>query len=309
MDESLTVQSSVTSPVIDGLKDVLFGSIAGCTGKLIEYPFDTIKVRLQSQRHDQPLRFNGTWDCIHKTFTQEGLIGFYKGLPSPMVGAGLEAATLFLSYNMAQGSLKSILDLKELELRHLVACGAISGGFASFVLTPVELIKCKLQVGNLYAADGHSITITGLIKKIYLKEGLKGFWFGQTGTLLRECGGSASWFGVYELMTRFLKTQRLGRATTSKDENTTAELLASGASAGIAYNLSLFPADTIKSKMQTFSITNPGEGSLDFKGAFNLIYKHGGVKAFYNGLGITLIRAIPANAVIFFTYEKLKTIF
>lgn len=236
-------------------------------------------------------------------------MGFYKGLTSPMVGAALENATLFLSYNTAQSSIKSVLNLKELEMRHLVLCGAISGGFASFVLTPVELIKCKLQVENLYATNGQQTNITGLIKRIYLKEGIKGFWFGQTSTLLRECGGSASWFGVYELMTRFLKTQRLGRPTTSKDENTTIELLVSGASAGIAYNLSLFPADTVKSKMQTFSITNPGEGSLDFKSAINLIYKHGGIKGFYNGLGITLVRAVPANAVIFLTYERLKGAF
>lgn len=82
--------------------DLLFGSAAGFTGKLVEYPFvphlrpfkvdlpffqDTIKVRLQSQ----PIRtaaslqattpFNGTFDCLWKTLKTEGVFGLYKVTP------------------------------------------------------------------------------------------------------------------------------------------------------------------------------------------------------------------------------------
>ncbi|KAH3680099.1 hypothetical protein WICMUC_000557 [Wickerhamomyces mucosus] len=291
------------------IQDILFGSIAGSIGKLIEYPFDTIKVRLQSQPHDKPPKFKGTKDCIIQTFKNEGTVGFYKGITSPIIGASLENATLFLSYHLAQSSFKKLLNNEELTIPYLIACGGISGGFASFVLTPVELLKCKLQVSNLYSKQ--SVSVLTLIQDIYKTHGIKGFWWGQTGTLIREMGGSASWFGVYEIMTRWLKSIN-GRL-----ENTTPELLISGASAGIAYNISLFPADTIKSKMQTYSIINPNSKPLNFKQSVQLILKYHGISGFYKGLGITLIRAVPANAVEqqrekllsnFEVYEHLKQI-
>jgi DAHP synthetase I family/SPFH domain / Band 7 family/Mitochondrial carrier protein len=40
----------------DALKDIALGSAAGMMGKFIEYPFDTVKVRLQSQPDHLPLR-------------------------------------------------------------------------------------------------------------------------------------------------------------------------------------------------------------------------------------------------------------
>ncbi|CDR37349.1 CYFA0S01e09868g1_1 [Cyberlindnera fabianii] len=295
----------------DSLKDLLFGSLSGCVGKTIEYPFDTIKVRLQSQPHGQPLIYNSTWDCIRKTVRSEGLTGFYRGVSSPIVGAAAENATLFFSYGIAQDVIKKyVVQTKgDLPLPYLVLCGGISGVVASYVLTPIELIKCKMQVEQVYSGQGKPNTVLGHIKHVWKMGGLKGFWFGQTGTLLREAGGSASWFGVYELVSKTLKEWRLGRRANSDDTNTIGELLFSGASAGIAYNLSLFPADTVKSTMQTGSIVNPEQKPMTFQEAARTIYKHGGVKSFYRGLGITLARAIPSNAAIFFTYEGLKNHF
>ncbi|ODV76152.1 Ort1p [Cyberlindnera jadinii NRRL Y-1542] len=294
--------------VADSLQDILFGSLSGCTGKTIEYPFDTVKVRLQSQPHDQPPKFAGAWDCIRKTFQKEGIVGFYRGISSPIVGAAAENATLFVSYNIAQTAIKKhVLQTKDdLTIPYLVLCGGISGLVASYVLTPIELIKCKMQVESLYSNKTSSIT--QLCRAVWRTGGLAGFWHGQTGTLLRECGGSAAWFGVYEFVSFELKKLRLKRTPTSKDTNSVPELLISGASAGVGYNLSLFPADTIKSKMQTSSIINP-EAHLTFISAAKDLYRHGGISIFYRGLGITLIRAIPSNAVIFFTYEELKKIF
>lgn len=195
---------------------------------------------------------------------------------------------------------------QELPLNLLILSGGFSGFIASYVLTPIELIKCKMQVEQVYSHNKSSIL--QLIKQVLKQDGIKGFWHGQTGTLLRECGGTASWFGAYEFVSKELKILRLGKDNINGADSTISELLASGACAGIAYNLSLFPADTIKSKMQTSSVINP-KSQLNFISTAKLIHKHGGVRAFYRGLGITLARAVPSNAVIFFTYEQLKKTF
>ncbi len=184
----------------------------------------------------------------------------------------------------------------------LFTAGAISGAFASFVLTPIELIKCQMQVQRLYSTPetAKHNGIIYLVKEVVKKEGLKGFWKGQTGTFLRESGGSASWFGAYEYVSLFFRNYH------KRETNTIGELLISGACGGIAYNASLFPADTIKSKMQTDSIISGSSKSQGFLEVGKEIYTANGIKGFYRGMGITLLRAAPASATIFLVYEKLK---
>ena len=53
-----------------------FLGIAGC---LVGHPFDTLKVRLQTQSVHNPV-YNGLLDCILKTLKWEGIGGFYKGV-------------------------------------------------------------------------------------------------------------------------------------------------------------------------------------------------------------------------------------
>ncbi|KAI2449842.1 mitochondrial ornithine carrier protein, partial [Ophidiomyces ophidiicola] len=57
----------------EAVKDVLFGSLAGIAGKYIEYPFDTVKVRLQSQPDGIPLQYKGPIDCFRQSFKAEGV--------------------------------------------------------------------------------------------------------------------------------------------------------------------------------------------------------------------------------------------
>lgn len=63
--------------------------IAGMVGKFVEYPFDTIKVRLQTQPLDRPY-FRGPLHCLTVTLKQEGLQGLFRvwsGKSSWKIGA------------------------------------------------------------------------------------------------------------------------------------------------------------------------------------------------------------------------------
>ena len=64
------------------------------TGKLIEYPFDTVKTRLQAQQSDHKL-FKGPLDCFRQTFAHEGFWGFYR----VNYGYSFLLCFLFLSLN------------------------------------------------------------------------------------------------------------------------------------------------------------------------------------------------------------------
>lgn len=89
----------------EAVKDIVCGSVAGVVGKYIEYPFDTIKVRLQSQPNTIPLRYSGPLDCFKQSLQKDGFLGIYRGISAPLVGAAVETSTLFFSVSVMHGNL------------------------------------------------------------------------------------------------------------------------------------------------------------------------------------------------------------
>jgi hypothetical protein len=82
------------SPALRFCKDVGAGTVAGVAVCLVGHPFDTLKVRLQTQSIRNPV-YSGTWDCFTKTVKWEGISGLYKGVGSPLVGQMFFRAVMF----------------------------------------------------------------------------------------------------------------------------------------------------------------------------------------------------------------------
>jgi hypothetical protein len=72
-----------------------------------------------------------------------------------------------------------------------------------------------------------------------------------------------------------------------------------GAGAGVAYWTAFYPADTVKSLVQT----HPDYIGRGFIESFQKIVRTEGYRGLYKGWGITAARAAPAHATIFASYE------
>lgn len=184
----------------------------------------------------------------------------------------------------------------------MLGCGMVAGAITSLFLTPIELVKCKMQVpveasGGLASRPG----ILGVIASIYRHQGLTGYWHGQFGTFIRETGGGAAWFGGYEGMKMVFKD-----LNGSDDELPVWQRMAAGSVAGAAYNFTFYPADTVKSRMQTEDVKQLTGGRSTFGAVGTALWKQHGLKGMYRGCGITVARAIPSSAFIFTVYEELK---
>lgn len=130
-------------------KDIAAGSIGGMAGKIIDHPFDSIKVKLQHQTTLGTAGFSGPWDCFQRTLRYEGYAGLYRGLSIPLFGAIFETAIIFTANGLFRRALIAAGDIAEhemLPLRQVFVSGAAAGAAAALVLTPVELVKCRLQV-------------------------------------------------------------------------------------------------------------------------------------------------------------------
>lgn len=196
----------------------------------------------------------------------------------------------------------------------LVLCGAISGAFTSLTLTPIELVKCQMQVpARVDPITRKSPGLFTIISSIYRQYGLLGFWYGQLGTLVRETGGSAAWFGSYEAVLlsfkMFTGDTASFRSTAEKSSPPVYQQLLAGAIAGMNYNFIFFPADTIKSRMQTEQLGSEQRTRKTFSGVARLLWQQQGVIGFYRGCGLTVARSAPSSALIFTVYESLKSRF
>lgn len=283
--------------------DLIFGSISGFTGKIVEYPFDTIKVHLQTQER-QSLA-----DCVKNVVRKEGFRGFFNGISAPLAGSMAENAVLFLFYNQFQKVLRDFHGIKKeapLSQTDLCLSGGLSGAVVSFVLTPVELIKCRLQtqlyLDGVSGKRGHHSGPASVFWHTLRSRGISGLYQGHTGTMLREVSGGVAWFGVYEMAAQ--KMIDSSAVAKSKDDLSPWQLMTAGALAGMSYNAALYPADFVKSRMQSGL-----HGNDSFLKVTKDIYSTQGAKVFFRGFGITVCRSAPSSGVIFLTYEGLRRAF
>ncbi|PWN99163.1 mitochondrial carrier [Tilletiopsis washingtonensis] len=254
----------------------------------------------------------------------------------PIIGACFENATLFLTYNYVQAQLRryngeavplltsstlAAAEAAPLSMAQLSIAAAAAGAVTSCVLTPIELVKCRMQVQQLSNPGVAPKLLPGplaLVRDTLRTHGLRGLWLGQTGTLLRETGGGMAWFLAFEGVCRAAQTRRrnAGRKA-AKQDLSAPELMLAGACAGVGYNVVLFPADSVKSTMQTTAeLARAGAGAAadvapatarnGFVATFRDIYRRRGVRGLYAGCGVTCLRSGPSSALIFLMYTKLE---
>lgn len=148
-----------------------------------------------------------------------------------------------------------------------------------------------------------------VLKSIIRTTGVSGLWLGHLGTLIREGGGCAAWFTAKEYVASRLVARRAAPSSPAAKDLVAWESALSGACAGAAYNVSFFPADTIKSTMQTEEELRPrgrGVPRLTFVGTAKAMYKAQGIRGLYAGMGVTAARSIPSSAIIFLIYDGLN---
>jgi len=283
-------KTNVAHEVKDGFKAFAAGTIAGFGAKIIEFPFDTVKVKLQTSK-----LYKGPLDCFRRTIRADGLAGLYRGLLTPLVGSMAENAISFTSYSRLQRLLQD--DPRKPNLLPTLVSGMGAGFNVALLLTPVELIKCRLQV-----EDSRSRRYKGPLdcfRQTWRADGLRALYTGHTATMLREIPGGAAYFGMYEVFVKAFTP--VGK---TKDDVHPLLLACAGSCGGVAYWTIFFPADTVKSKMQTDSQSQGVvKKSSSFSSTFSSTFRKEGPKGLYAGLGVTLLRAVPSNFCIFFCYE------
>eukprot|EP01080_Neovahlkampfia_damariscottae_P008188 gene8188-16_t len=285
------------------IRNLTAGTFGGMLQAITGHPLDTIKVRIQSQNNSA--LFKGPLDCIQKTYTHEGIKGFFKGiltmnsnlfkgLSAPFWMSGALNAVMFT----ANGQMKRITHkdkTKEISKIELLQASLLTVPIYCSVLTPVDMVKNRLQIQS-YAAEKSYTGPFDCFAKVLKTEGLKGVFQGFFTTCAMRFVGIPFYFLSYESTKNYLKNEN------EKHISSLVSLTAGGVAGACFWTVS-YPLDQLKTRIQV--------QKLDKKPFLNHVkdlYSEGGVKRFYSGFAPCFVRGIIANSVVFFGVETIKNL-
>ena len=138
------IKRAWTKRRMESFRDTFSGGLGGLACALAGQPLDTVKVKRQTYPHVYP----SSLQTLSKTFFEEGgLRAVYAGCGAAMATNVAENAVLFVCYERclelvrwASGPGGDMSVMKQ-------ACaGSLASVASSVAITPLERIKCKMQV-------------------------------------------------------------------------------------------------------------------------------------------------------------------
>jgi len=158
-------------------------------------PGEVIKCGLQAGVSSSFLGF------VSKTFAEEGLGGFFVGygatllrdVPYTMLELGL--------YENIKTLIGTVQKRSSVSQNEELLAAAITGGFTSYVTTPLDTIKTKLMTQTLEGATQYK-GIVDACGRIYAAEGMKGLFAGSLARVAWLLPFTTIYLGLYEVAKR-----------------------------------------------------------------------------------------------------------
>lgn len=303
-------------------KKLVCGGLAGTLGIAIGQPLDLVKIRLQTE----PDLYPSAYSCLVRTIREEGVRSLYKGMTAPLCAQFFQNGLIFTGESIALGYLEPEVDfdadMSPSTVRNVFLAGSFGGLLQCLVLVPADLVKCKMQVDHSSAGkSGLYKGSLGCFSSIYNKEGVRGLYRGFGVTSVREVPAFGVYFFVYRYSLQVLnsifdgtsvsqKVQPVGNGKVAVNPGL-ATLIAGGLAGSVSW-ICIYPFDVIKSHVQTATeVASTGGGGKVVKPLGTLrtvqhLYKRHGLSVFTRGMGITVARAFPVNAIVFYLHETFK---
>ncbi|KAI8071832.1 mitochondrial carrier domain-containing protein [Thamnidium elegans] len=258
-------------------------SIAALVARLITYPLDTIKTRLQTRhdRHYSPI----LQDSFPKPppSSLNAFTSLYRGLSITLLFS-VPAMTLYLC---AYEWIKTLLFLRPL-LVHAIA-GCFAELTAGLFFTPMEVIKSQLQIDQL-----ETNTTWSLVCSIGRQEGLAGFYKGYWITIAVFLPHTVTYFVVYEQLKGLWKVE---------DQIFIVFLLCAAIASALSIVVST-PLDIVKTRWQVSAQDVAFQGG-PIKIAKQMWKYEGKWRAFTQGMAVRIAWGIPLTTITMAVYEQL----
>ena len=240
---------------------------------------------------------------ILRSFVYENVfvqvMGLYKGMLSPLAGISAQNSILF-------GVQRTVLKNMDNTLLSQFKAGCVTGVAQALLGTVIDATKIQLQMQNVGVSKSSRKKFKGplsVLQHLFKTEGFRGTFRGFWITLTRDTPSYGGYFFFYAYLCELLTPS--GK---SVHELSTIRLLLAGGIAGSLSWTMIYPLDVLKSRVQKEGF-KPNGRYISYKEAIVECYKDGGYRSFTRGLGVTVARAFPANAVTFATVTLIERLF
>lgn len=193
------------------------GMIAEAFCCILFVPVDVVKERMQIQSQASATTpgavfYKNSIDAVKTIARVEGLRGIYRGYAATLLSFGPFSALYFTFYEefkLAAGNLAGI-DVTKPSFEASLICSSLAGGLASFLTSPLDLAKLRLQVDRSKRRDASMSAFQSseyatyksfydVLKKTFVNEGgLRGLYRGAFARVAFHVPNTAVTMALFE---------------------------------------------------------------------------------------------------------------
>ncbi|RDW60877.1 hypothetical protein BP6252_12260 [Coleophoma cylindrospora] len=321
----------------------LAGAAGGFTSGIITCPLDVIKTKLQAQggfrarAPGQHAVYSGMLGTARVIWQEEGLRGMYRGLGPIILGYLPTWAVWFTVYGKSKEYISPYQENPNIVNFY---SSIVAGASSTMVTNPIWVIKTRLmsQVSRKASNNNarppwHYRSTLDAARKMYQTEGILSFYSGLTPALLGLTHVAVQ-FPTYEYLKRKFTGQGMGMAADGDTSFHWMGTLSASVLSKIVASSATYPHEVIRTRLQTQqrkSLPSASSEYAAFRGGlegqahgqpslvaqakeivpryrgivttFQTILREEGWRAFYAGMGVNMMRAVPAATTTMLTYE------
>ncbi|KAF2100689.1 mitochondrial carrier [Rhizodiscina lignyota] len=287
--------------------------------------------------------YHGLIGTARVIWKEDGVRGMYRGLGPMLLGYLPTWAVYMAVYEKSKDYYYTKMENKWIAR---INASITAGACSTMATNPIWVIKTRLmaQVSSRASKEArtpwHYRSTLDAFKKMYRAEGLRVFYSGLAPALL-GLTHVAIQFPLYEYFKKEFTGLEMGQVTSSDDKTHFVGILAATFLSKICATSATYPHEVLRTRLQTQQRTWPAHASEDVSfrggvggnyrtrahgtassdGMINLrpryrgvistiqtIWKEEGWRAFYNGMGTNMVRAVPAAMTTMLTFETLKKV-
>lgn len=209
---------------------IIANGTAGCVATLLHdavmNPAEVVKTRLQM--YNSPYR--GMLDCIVRTLRTEGLRAFYRSYTTQLTMNIPFQSLHFVTYELMQDLTNPTRVYSP--YTHS-ASGAIAGGVAAAITTPLDVCKTLLNSQEDCVCRTRPVnSLSQAFMTVYEIRGLRGFVAGMSARVIYQMPSTAICWSIYEFFKYFITKHQLLEGNASNDSYISLSRAAAAAAAG-----------------------------------------------------------------------------
>ena len=308
------------------LQQIIAAGSGAVVTSLFVTPLDVVKIRMQSQKtnmkcfmycnglmdhmcycligngngkrkwYKRPSSFNSTFHGMVQIARKEGATSLWSGLSPTLVMAVPATVMYFTAYDW----LRDFFVQRKLLSKYYspVVAGAVARAFTVTIISPLELIRTKMQSKKLSSQQIKSAVISTV-----KAEGLSSMWIGLGPTLMRDIPFSMLYWYLLEHLKRNIEISSVFLKS-----------FTCGLLAGLVCGIVTLPLDVVKTKRQITlgEMELLGMSKRDGTTTYSVMRKiiqESGFRGLFVGIIPRCAKIAPACAIMIGSYDLGKNFF